>query len=140
MLAVGGGGEQGYFSGGICHYSSGGGSGYVEYEEVSLLNDTVPQHFHIDVSVGERQGYAWKTTSASVTMTTKKNIIIVSADKGEEGVADGRGGDGYSGGGGHGRQRRDVRGKTGMCLVLTGISSIISYENHNNHCICICIQ
>ena len=102
VLAVGGGGEQDYFSGGICHYSSGGGSGYVTYEEVSLLNGTVPQHFQIDVSVGERQSYQWKTTSVTIASGTDDltDYIEVSAETGEEGKS----GDGYSGGGGRGRQ------------------------------------
>ena len=101
VLVVGGGGGGGYFSGGICHYGSGGGSGFITYEEISLLNDTVPQNFIIDVSVGEGNYNNWETTS--VTLTTKDSSIIVSAETGGEGDADGGGGSGYSGGGGHGR-------------------------------------
>ena len=101
VLAVGGGGRDGYFSGGICHYASGGGSGYITYEEISLLNDTVAQHFQIDVIVGEKQGYSWKRTS--VTITTEDTSMDISAEPGNDGYADGAGGSGYSGGGGHGR-------------------------------------
>ena len=105
VLAVGGGGRDGYFSGGICHYASGGGSGYITYEEISLLNDTVAQNFQIDVIVGEKQSYPnnnnWKSTS--VTITTEDTSMDISAEPGNDGYADGAGGSGYSGGGGHGR-------------------------------------
>ena len=39
---------------------------HMRTEEVSLLNGTVPQHFQLEVFVGERQSYQWKTARATI--------------------------------------------------------------------------
>ena len=82
LLVVGGGGD-----GNSAGVGGGGGSGYIQYQSIILD----PGHHSIIAKVGDR-------TQSSTVMIDEESIT---AESGEDG-GDYPGGDGYSGGGGHG--------------------------------------
>ena len=87
-VAVGGGGRGGYFSGGVCHYGSGGGSGHV-----NVTTTVIQWSTELDVTIGAR-------SEPSYVMKAGQKIVDGAA--GGDGGQQSGGGSGFSGGGGGG--------------------------------------